>query len=275
MRHKLSIVGLGILALVLATTTPADAANKEHQQLMADLRMLQEQSQVLQNLIGQVADAVKTTNARIDQQTETNRKSLADQKVIIDNLSNDVRVVREKLDDNNVRIGTLTQEVTALRQALQSGARTTSAGDSNPGASGNPGAPPNPQNVGESPTAIWDAAYADYTVGQYDLAIQGFEGYIKSFPKSDKADDAQVYICRAYVQDAKNDKAVEACDLAIRTYPNGDVIDQAYYYKGLAYSNLKNVNAARDAWEELMRKFPGTTTADLAQQRLNTLRRPN
>src|ERR1044071_8820649 len=129
MKHKLSIVGLGILALVLVTTVPADAANKEHQQLMADLRMLQEQSQTLQNLIGQVADAVKATNGRIDAQTESNRKSLADQKLIIDNLSNDVRVGREKLDDNNVRIGTLTQEVTALRQALQQGSRSTTAAD--------------------------------------------------------------------------------------------------------------------------------------------------
>src|SRR5689334_11062209 len=124
MKQKLSIVGLGILALILATTTPADAANKEHQQLMADLRMLQEQSQLLQNLIGQVADAVKATNTRIDQQTEANRKSLADQKLIVDTLANDVRVVSEKLDGNNVRIGTLTQEVQALRQALQSGARS-------------------------------------------------------------------------------------------------------------------------------------------------------
>ncbi|HEV3142036.1 MAG TPA: outer membrane protein assembly factor BamD, partial [Vicinamibacterales bacterium] len=268
----LTVVGLGILALVLATTTPADAANKEHQQLMADLRMLQEQSQVLQNLIGQVAEAVKATNGRIDQQTETNRKSLADQKLIIDNLSNDVRVVREKLDDNNVRIGTLTQEVNALRQALQQGSRPAATTDS--------GAPPSPNTGGaapniESPTAIWDAAYADYTVAQYDLAIQGFTSYIKSFPKSDKADDAQVYICRAYVQDAKYDKAIEACDVAIRTYPNGHVIPEAYFYKGLAYSNLKNLNAARDAWEELLRKYPGTTAADQAKTRLDNLRRPN
>src|SRR5438876_5492862 len=146
MREKLSIVGLGILAILLATTTPADAANKEHQQLMADLRMIQEQSQVLQNLIGQVADAVKTTNARIDQQTETNRKSLADQKLIIDSLSNDVRVVREKLDDNNVRIGTLTQEVQALRQALQQGARSAAAVEQP-----SSGAQPSPSGVGPVP----------------------------------------------------------------------------------------------------------------------------
>ena len=83
---------------------------------MADLRMLQEQSQLLQNLIGSVTDALKAVNTRLDQQAETTRKAFADQKLVIDNLTNDVRVIREKLDDNNVRIGSLTQEVESLRQ---------------------------------------------------------------------------------------------------------------------------------------------------------------
>ena len=79
MKQKLSLLGLGILMIALATTTPADAANKEHQQLMADIRMLQEQSQVLQNLLGQLNDTLKGVNMRLDQQTEASRKSMADQ----------------------------------------------------------------------------------------------------------------------------------------------------------------------------------------------------
>ena len=276
MRQRVSFAGLAILALVLATTTPADAANKEHQQLMADLRMLQEQSQQLQNLIGQVADAVKATNGRIDQQIETNRKSLADQKLVIDSLSNDVRVVREKLDDNNVRIGQLTTEVTALRQALQSSARASGPSDSAAPAGVAPGGAPPPAGASlESPQQLWDAAYGDYTAGQYDVAVLGFQSYIDSFPKTEKTDDAQVYICRAYIQDKKDEKAVEACDTAIRTYPTGDVIPEAYYYKGLALSNLKNVAGARDTWEELLRKFPDSTSAVLARNGLERLRRPD
>ncbi|HYM21587.1 MAG TPA: tetratricopeptide repeat protein [Vicinamibacterales bacterium] len=274
MRQRLSIVGLGILALILATTTPADAANKEHQQLMADLRMLQEQSQLLQNLIGQITDAVKATNTRIDQAIEANRKGLADQKLIIDNLSNDTRVVREKLDDNNVRIGQLTTEVTALRQALQqSGARSTATAADSSGAA-LPGAQAVP-SLGDSPNALWDGAYADYTAGNYDLAILGFNSYIKSFPKSEKADDAQVYICRAQLQKGDNQLAVDACDVAIRTYPAGDSLPDAYYYKGLALKNLKNLSGARDAWEELVRRFPDGNDATLARQGLENLRRPD
>src|SRR4051812_2475402 len=125
------------LTLLVGAASPAAAANKEHQQLMADLRMLQEQSQQLQNLIGSVTEALKAVNTRLDQQAETTRKAFADQKLVIDNLTNDVRVIREKLDDNNVRIGSLTQEVDSLRSSLQQAApRPSTTNDSTDPAAG-------------------------------------------------------------------------------------------------------------------------------------------
>ena len=109
-----------ILTLTLACAAPALAANKEHQQLMADLRILQEQAQLLQNALDAINESMKTMDGRVtqrvDQLSAVLVKAFADQKLSLDNLSNDVRVIREKLDDNNVRIGSLTQEVSALRQ---------------------------------------------------------------------------------------------------------------------------------------------------------------
>jgi len=196
---------------------------------------------------------------------------------VIDNLTNDVRVIREKLDDNNVRIGSLTQELDSLRQSMQQmSVRPFGTSEPDPGAV--PGTQPStggqPSVVGVSPQKLFDTARGDYMAGQYDLAVLGWEDYIKSFPKSDMADDAQVGICTAYVQDGKPDKAVAACDLAIRTYPTGDKIPEAYYRKGIALSNLKDVNGARAAWEELVKKYPGTQEAGLAQQGLERLKRP-
>jgi TolA-binding protein len=278
MKQKLSLVGLGALMVAIATTTPAAAANKEHQQLMADIRMLQEQSQVLQNLLGQLNEALKAVNTRLDQQTEANRKAMADQKLVIDNLTNDVRVIREKLDDNNVRLGSLSQEVDALRQALQqAAARQTAIPEADAAAAaGAPTTgvtPPAPAAPIASPIQMWDQAWADYTGGQYDLAVLGFDAYIKTFPKSDMADDAQVYICNAYLNGGKNDKAIEACDVAIRTYPKGNAIPEAYLRKGQAQLNLKDVNAARATWEALIKNFPDSAMAQMAQNRLNQLPR--
>ena len=279
MKQTAIAVLLGVILLTAAS--PASAANKEHQQLMADLRMLQEQAQLLQNLIGTVTDTLKAVNTRLDQQAETTRKAFADQKLVIDNLTNDVRVIREKLDDNNVRIGSLTQEVDSLRQSMQQGSRPSVTNDAaDPQTSGTPaaGSPavgqPN-AGVNVSPQKLFDSAMGDYYAGQYDLAILGFGDYIKSFPKADLADDAQVNICMAYLQDGKNDKAVEACDLAIRTYPIGDKIPDAYYRKGLALKNLRDLNAARDAWDHVVKAFPDSDAGRLAKQGLEQIRRPN
>jgi len=280
MKLRACVALLGVI--VVAGVSPAYAANKEHQQMMADLRMLQEQSQLLQNLIGSVTETLKAVNTRLDQQAETNRKAVADQKLVIDNLTNDVRVIREKLDDNNVRIGSLTQEVDSLRQSVQQiGSRPSISNDAPPQASGStaPGALPAAGTpapaIGQSPQKVFDSALSDYYAGQYDLAILGLSDYIKSYPRSEMADDAQVYICSAYLQDGKNDKAVEACDLAIRTYPAGDTIPDAYYKKGLALQNLRNLNGAREAWEYAVKNFPDTPAGHLSQQRLEQIKRPN
>jgi TolA-binding protein len=270
---------VAILAVAAGRPVSLHAANKEHQQLMADLRMLQEQAQLLQNLIGSVTDALKAVNTRLDQQAETNRKAFADQKLIVDNLTNDVRVVREKLDDNNVRIGSLTQELDSLRQAMQQlSVRATAPVETDPASPDGATTPPPGQapttGVGVSPVKLFEAARGDYMAGQYDLAILGFTDYVKSFPKSDSVDDAQVNICTAYIADNKPDKAVEACDLAIRNYPTGDKIPEAYYRKGIALSMLKDADGARAAWEEVVKKYPDSTEATLARQGLERLKRP-
>jgi len=271
-----------LLAVAAGRPVPLQAANKEHQQLMADLRMLQEQAQLLQNLIGSVTDALKAVNTRLDQQAETNRKAFADQKLVVDNLTNDVRVIREKLDDNNVRIGSLTQELDSLRQAMQQistrpamTSETTDPASPDAAAAGPPPGQTPTGGVGVSPTKLFEAARGDYMAGQYDLAIIGFTDYVKSFPKSDSVDDAQVGICTAYLADNKPDKAVEACDLAIRNYPTGDKIPEALYRKGMALSMLKDAEGARAAWDEVVKKYPDSAEAQLARQGLERLKRPD
>jgi TolA-binding protein len=289
MTQRLFAVVIGLL--VVGAAAPAAAANKEHQQLMADIRMLQEQTQLLQNLLGQFNEALKAVNTRLDQQSESNRKLAADQKLAIDNLTNDARVIREKLDDNNVRVGSLTQEVDALRQSMQqmatrpSGTDSFGGGDPSAAAGGTAAPPPGgaPPSTGApagatptmtaSPRQVWDAAYADYTSGQYDLAVLGFEAYIRNFPKSDSADDAQVLICAAFLADKKYQKAVDACDTAIRTYPSGNAIPDAYFRKGLALADMRDVNGARTAWETVVRNFPDSDAGRLAKQRLDQIRR--
>jgi TolA-binding protein len=279
-----------LLSLAFAGTltlpAPAAAADKETRQMMADIRILQEQSQQLQNqisaLIATLNESIKAVNARMEEQTNANRKSMADQKLVIDTISNDLRVLREKVDDNSVRVGSLGQEIDALRQSVSAvGTRPagleTAAGD--PAAAGaaptDPAAPPvaGAAAVGTSPKKLLDGALADYFAGQYDLAALGFESYVRTFPQSPEAPEAQLRAGNSYLQTGKNDKAVDAYDVVIRTYPKSSSVAEAYLKKGQALMNLKQYDRAREAFDYVVKNFaPDNASVSIAQQRLIDLK---
>jgi tol-pal system protein YbgF len=270
-------------ALTLAFAVPASAADKETRQMMADIRILQEQSQQLQNLLAAMTDAIKAVNSRIDEQTGTNRKLFADQKVIIDTLANDVRVVREKVDDNNVRVGSLGQELDALRQSVTAlSAARPALPDGDPAAAGaalDPSAagvsaaaaPAGAAAVGASPQKLLDSALADYYAGQYDLAILGFESYVKTFPQSPQASFAQLHVGISQMQLGKYDPAIAAFDTVIRTYPKSNEVADAYVRKGTALKTQRETEKAREAFEYVIKNYPDTVAATVAQQRLQEL----
>ena len=269
------------VAALVSSASPALAADKAHQQLMAEIRMLQEQQQQLQQLIGGLTDALKTVTTKLDDQTNASRKAFADQKLLIDNVAEGVRVLREKADDTNVRLSTVSQELEAVRQAMASMPASSALAplpSQNTGAGGEQPAPGNvapATGVGPSfisPQKMFDNAYSDYMAGQYELAIVGFNTYISSFPKSDKADDAQLNIGNALYAAGKFRDAIEAFQKVTANYPNSDSVPVAYYKMGLTYTELRQPDLARQAFETVVQKYPAIPEATLAKQRLDALK---
>ncbi|WP_291986718.1 tol-pal system protein YbgF [Luteitalea sp.] len=294
------VIGALTGVLLVGLAQPAHAANREHQQLMADIRMLQEQSQQLQLVLVSLADTLKTLNAKLDDQSSTSRKQFADQKLLIDNLSSDLRVVRERVDENNTRVGTLGQELTSLRDAVNTlpsqlmpppapvtmipgpgGTMVPAPAGPAAGAPGTAGptapvtAAPVPTGPagGLSPQRMFDTAQADYAAGQWPLAISGFEQFIRSFPTSDKSDDAQFYIGESYQLDGKFKEAVGAYEQVIADYPSGDRVPQALYKRGVALSLLGENDRARESFQQVIRNYPQSEVAVLAKQVLDGLNR--
>ena len=266
----------------------ASAADKTHQQLMAEIRMLQEQQQQLQQILGSLADTLKAVTAKIDDQTGGSRRAFADQKLLIDNVAEGVRILREKSDDTNVRLSSMTQEIEAMRQTIASMPAPAATpvepapGELNPpttppaGGGAAPVQPPvtppaNTANV--SPQKMYDASFADYTAGQWDLAVEGFGAYIRMFPRTDKTDDAQLNIGNALYGAGKNREAVTAYQKVISDYPAADSVPVAYYKLGLTYEALKQVDLAKKSYETVIQKYPTAYEAILAKQRLDNLNR--
>jgi tol-pal system protein YbgF len=280
--------------LVTINALPAAAQNRREMQMMADLRMLQEQNQQLQVSLAQLSEAlataVKTLGGRLDDQSNQTRKAFADQNLKIDQFVSDLRVVREGLSDTNVKIGQLSQEVEALRLAIPqypppvavppidaSATPGTGTPAPDPAAAPPPAMPPAqpaaPLPPGTSPQRLYDTAWADYTAGQWDLCISGFDTYLRAFPRSAQADLAQYYIGECHFQDGKHQEAVQAFTNVIANYPKGQSVAPAYYKRGVAFSELGQIDRARESFESVIKLFPDSDAARLAKQNLDRLNR--
>jgi tol-pal system protein YbgF len=292
---------LALALLLTGTAAPATAQNREHVQMAAELRILQEQTQQLAVTLARLGQALTALDARVEagfgEIQDASRQSFADQRLIIGELQNDLRVVRERTQENNARVGTLREELEALRQAML--ARPAPVPVSPPFDPFSPGPGPDPfgpppqapaqppveappaasapqaappvVTSSSSPDRMFRAAWADYTSGQYTLAIIGFEQFVRTFPSSERADEAQLLIGDSYYQMNRFQDAINAYNQVIQHYPAGQQIAAAYYKRGLAESQLGRAGDARASWETVLDRYPNSDVAGLARQGLQRL----
>jgi tol-pal system protein YbgF len=276
------------LVILVAAATPAGAQNRREMQMMADIRMLQEQNQQLQvqltAAITALNEALKAINTRVDDQSNAMRKGFADQGLKVDQLASELRVVREGVSDTSVRIGQLSQELEAVRLSIpQFPAAPPTALPGDPATlpptdpSGQvpvPTAPtttPPPTGVGTSPQRLFETTRADYYNGQYDLCVSGFEMYLKTFPKSELAHEAQYLIGECQFLEGNHQDAVAAYNQVIANYPRSTSAANAYYKRGIALERLGQMDRARESYDATIKNFPETDAARLAQQALTRL----
>ena len=213
------------------------AANREHQQMMADIRMLQEQNQQLQQSIGTLVDALKTVDHQArraggDDPQDRRRSEAADRRPVRR------AAHRAREDRRHATCGSARWRRKSTRCATRSRrCRRRRRGRSERAAGRHAGlahrarrraaarrpTPPPVAAAGPPPTpppacrrrgcGTW--RYSDYAAGQWPLAIQGFETYMRAFPRSEQADDAQFYIGEAYQLDGKMREALAAYERVV------------------------------------------------------------
>jgi len=280
--RRMSVLAV-IAAALLTLPASASAASKEQQLLMAELRIMQQNQQMLQQSLIALADTLKAVNGRLDEQAGTSRKALADQRLLIEGMTDTVRALREKSDDTNVRLSSITQELESIRQTIASQPAPVSVIPSTDPAAdpGAPGAPPTatpaaptagtpPPNV--SPQRTYDSAYSDYAAGQYELAIVGFQTFLKFFPRHMSADDAQLNIGNSLYNGGKYREAVVEYQKVISDFPTTDSVPAAHYKLGQTYMALKQNDLARKQFETVMKNFDRSSEATLAKQALDRIK---
>ena len=279
---------LAAFICAFVVSAPAHAQNREHLQMAAELRILQQQNQELANTLAQMIqllnETTKALNGRIDQTNEAIRKGFADQSLTLNTAAGDVRKTLAQTQDAATRLGELKEEVAALRSSIPALISRLSAPQESvisqdpnaptPGAdagiaAGAPQLPPS--TIGLSPDRMYNTALSDYGAGNYVAAIQGFQEFLKAFPTSPRADDAQQFIGEAEFFQNRFEAAVAAYTLVIQNYPKGDQAPWAYYKRGIAQTRLGQNAAARVSFEAAVKQFPDTEPGILSLSQIQRL----
>lgn len=277
---------LFVLVSAVTAAAPAHAQNREHLQMAAELRILQQQNQELATTLAQLIqllnETTKALNTRIDQTNESIRKGFADQSLTLNSAAGDVRKTLAQTQDAATRLGELKEEVQALRTSIPALlSRLTppadaAAADPNavaPGGDTAPGAISQqlPSTLGLSPERMYNTAMSDYGAGNFTASIQGFQEFLKAFPTSPRADDALYYIGESEFAQNHFEQAITAYNQVIQNYAKGDYVGWAYFKRGLAQSRLGQTANARVSFETVVKQFPDTEPAIMALARLQAL----
>lgn len=119
---------------------------------------------------------------------------------------------------------------------------------------------------------LYDKTLTTYKEGKYEEAATGFKSFIKKYPKSDLADNAQFWIGESYMALKQYEQAILAYQGVIKGYPKGNKVPNAMLRQALAFYEIKDKKSSRILLKGIIKKYPGSNEAKIAKAKLKTIK---
>jgi tol-pal system protein YbgF len=281
---------------------PTGAVSKEMIQLQEQVNQLLQGQQSLRSaldsnnaslrtLVQQSLDQVNSLNGRMDALQKSVGESSANDGAKIDGMASQTQGISDNIQDVQARVGKLATQMNDIQSTLQSidgrlaggavpvpGAApgTTPTGGMPPTGSGAAAAPPATGGApagmpGVASDTLYQNALRDFTTGKYDMSQQEFGAYVKNYPNTDLASNAQFYIGEISYQQGNYKDAIAQYNLVLNNYPQSYKLSASLLKKGMAELELgMKATGIRDL-KEVVRRFPGSDEARRAQAKLKEL----
>jgi len=259
---------LALLALLPASVTSAWGVNKDMVQLQTQVQDLQdriahmqqsfdERMGVLQHLIEQSTDrANKVATSVTDLQT-TLQKQQTDSGAHVDQLSGQIQSLNDSLDELKARLGKVSKQLEDMQAAQQSiSAQQTQQQQ---------------QAAAPPPDVLYNNALRDYQAGKNDLAVQEFGDYVKYYPNTDLAGNANFYLAEVQFRQGNYQAAAKSYDQVLQSFPDGNKAAAAELKKGLALIELGQQEAGIASLRHVIQRYPKSNEAVQARERLRKL----
>lgn len=306
-RVTLFAAGLSLALAVVFWPAPAGSASKEIIQLQKDVALLQQQvnglqqtvvreNAVLKTLLEQSVDSVNRMGLTVKELEESVQVSMTENGGRVENLSTQVRALRDAFDEMGARFGRVSQQLAETQSVMQSvdarlasavpsqgqttpPATTTTPRDSAPRrreTSDTAGKQPGRTPVSKGPStpsadSLYNGSLRDFNSGNYDLAEQQFRDYLRYYRGTELAGNAQYYLGEIEYQRKRYQSAIENYDKVLQEFPNSFKSAASYLKKGYALLALNQRREAVAMLRLVIEKFPRWDEANLARGRLRRM----
>lgn len=114
----------------------------------------------------------------------------------------------------------------------------------------------------------YKAAFEKLADGQHQLAIKAFSAFLKAYPNSKYADNAQYWLGEANYASKQFEQAITEFQKVLKQFPNSSKIPDAKLKLGYTFYELEQWDEARSILTEILNSHTNTSVAPLAEKRL-------
>jgi TolA-binding protein len=275
-----------ILALTLLPAA-SFGANKETIQIMRDVGLLQEDVRTLQRSLDEKMAALRTLveqtlaaasksdtslavldsgiRDRMVEQQKTLTGPVVNMGSKIDQMATDFHTLRESIADLSERMNRMQTQLVDLNNTV----KVLSAPPAPPptGTSDVSGTPP----PGMSAKSVYETAMRDRSGGNLDLAMQGFQEYLRYFGDTELAPNAQFYIGQIHYDKNEFEPALKAFDTVLERFPENGKTADATYMKGMSLLKSGQRNEAAKEFLNVITNHPNSEVAPKARTQRRAL----
>jgi tol-pal system protein YbgF len=265
--HRLLVAVVVVLALL--APTPGFAASKEIIQLQTQVQQLQDQMSrmqqsfdermgVMRALIETQTDVVNKLNASLENLQKSMGQQQNDFGQKNDQVSGQIQSLNDSLDELKARLAKISTQLDQIGTAQQNIPQQTA---------------PAAQPAAQAPPAdvLYNNALRDYNAGKLDLASQQFVEYLKYYPTTELAGNAQFYVADIEYRQQNFSAAVQDYDKVLEQYPGGNKTAAAQLKKGLSLVQLGKKDAAVRELNAVIQRYPRSIEATTARDQLRKL----
>ncbi len=257
---------------VLGIAATAQAGVKEELvRLQADVLALKNQISLLEKTFTERTDGIRSLVVQLNDQVGRSSLILGKISTAVETQSTgdtslqqtmlqEIKSLSVKMDDTNTRLSALAQQIADMKVQTKpiSQRLFQSAGG-------------NPDSLALSADQIYGEAYNDLVQGNLDLAIEGFNAFLRNFPTNERADDAQYNIGEAHYNARRYPEAIAAFTKVLTDYSSGGKVASALFKRGKAELLVQQNDSAIADFKTVISKYSTAPEASLALAELTRL----